>query len=418
MPLFVAHALRPLFALAAAFLAVTAALPALGQEPPLPAELTFLSAISKPYGVALESWAKVQIPTDVRGCCGNGKIVSGKHWSFKVAVQGANDADAVVAKLKPGFLANGWTLVKEFTAGGRLLWFHYQKGSVEAWATFAPVDTDRALFQAAESGPPPFTLELTPPAATPEKVDPDKGDFPYLTPVKGMKYKKGQIDPSPFYVTLKDAQQPELVSTGSLDKIYTPPSDLGNGLFDTVYHDALVKAGWTIVDDRVGADVLISAHFTKNGRNVWTSIHKNGESIDFRVADAGAVAKGLTADLAKNCHVALYGIFFDFNMATLKPESDPVLGQILDLLKKDPALKLEIQGHTDNVGNDAYNQTLSESRAKSVVTWLNGKGVAPARLMAKGYGKTRPVAENTTDDGRAKNRRVEIVDPNCVAKSK
>ena len=81
-------------------------------------------------------------------------------------------------------------------------------------------------------------------------------------------------------------------------------------------------------------------------------------------------------------------------------------------------LKLEVQGHTDNVGNDAYNQTLSEARAKAVVTWLTQHGVAADRLTAKGYGKTKPVADNGSDEGRAKNRRVEIADPGCSPKGK
>jgi outer membrane protein OmpA-like peptidoglycan-associated protein len=82
----------------------------------------------------------------------------------------------------------------------------------------------------------------------------------------------------------------------------------------------------------------------------------------------------------------------------------------------DKTLKLEVQGHTDNVGNDAYNQTLSEARAKAVATWLTQHGVAADRLTAKGYGKTKPVADNGSDEGRAKNRRVEIADPRCTPK--
>jgi outer membrane protein OmpA-like peptidoglycan-associated protein len=113
--------------------------------------------------------------------------------------------------------------------------------------------------------------------------------------------------------------------------------------------------------------------------------------------------------------VALYGVLFDFNKSTLQAASDPVLQQILSLLTKDTTLQLEIQGHTDNVGNDAYNQTLSEARAHAVVTWLTQHNIAAARLSSKGYGKTRPVADNTTDVGRAKNRRVEIADPHCKA---
>jgi OOP family OmpA-OmpF porin len=82
----------------------------------------------------------------------------------------------------------------------------------------------------------------------------------------------------------------------------------------------------------------------------------------------------------------------------------------------DKTLKLEVQGHTDNVGTDASNQTLSEARAKTVVTWLTQNGVAALRLTAEGYGKTKPVADNGSDEGRAKNRRVEIADSRCSPK--
>ncbi len=135
-----------------------------------------------------------------------------------------------------------------------------------------------------------------------------------------------------------------------------------------------------------------------------------------KVADAGA-ADDLARQLGKDCHVALYGVLFDFNKSTLKPESDAVLQHVLGLLQKDAGLKLEVQGHTDNVGNDAYNQKLSEARAKSVVAWLAGHGTAAGRLTFKGYGKTVPVAGNDDDAGRARNRRVEIAKPGCAPKN-
>ena len=83
-----------------------------------------------------------------------------------------------------------------------------------------------------------------------------------------------------------------------------------------------------------------------------------------------------------------------------------------------PSLQVEIQGHIDNVGADAYNQTLSEARARSVMTWLTQHGVAAARLSAKGYGKTQPVADNNSEDGRMRNRRVEIANPQCKLAAK
>ncbi len=131
------------------------------------------------------------------------------------------------------------------------------------------------------------------------------------------------------------------------------------------------------------------------------------------MADAG----DLSSSLAKTCHVALYGVLFDFNKSMLQPVSDGILQQVAGILTADKTLKLEVQGHTDNVGNDAYNQTLSEARAKSVMTWLTQHGVAADRLTFKGYGKTKPVADNGTDEGRAKNRRVEIADLRCTPKA-
>jgi outer membrane protein OmpA-like peptidoglycan-associated protein len=88
------------------------------------------------------------------------------------------------------------------------------------------------------------------------------------------------------------------------------------------------------------------------------------------------------------------------------------------LMAANSSTNLEIQGHTDDVGGDAYNQTLSEARARSVMIWLTQHGVAPAHMTAKGYGKTMPIADNKTDEGRMKNRRVEIADPRCKPRTK
>lgn len=108
--------------------------------------------------------------------------------------------------------------------------------------------------------------------------------------------------------------------------------------------------------------------------------------------------------------IALYGILFDFNKDTLKPESAPTLEQIAELLKKDPALKLYVVGHTDRVGTLDFNRDLSERRAKSVVSELTGKyKIAPGRLASAGVAFLAPVASNSTDEGRAKNRRVVLI---------
>lgn len=108
--------------------------------------------------------------------------------------------------------------------------------------------------------------------------------------------------------------------------------------------------------------------------------------------------------------ISLYGIYFDFNKSVVKPDSKPTLDQIAKLLKARPKLALDVVGHTDNVGGAAFNQKLSERRANAVVTALvEDNGIDEARLRASGAGLSRPVAGNDTEDGRAKNRRVELV---------
>ncbi|MGH7516528.1 MAG: DUF4892 domain-containing protein [Gemmatimonadales bacterium] len=122
--------------------------------------------------------------------------------------------------------------------------------------------------------------------------------------------------------------------------------------------------------------------------------------------DAGTMAK----DVAATGHVALYGIYFDTDKADIKPESAPTIEEIAKFLKQEPKLTLYVVGHTDNVGGYEYNMGLSERRAAAVVKELTTKhGVRVARLKPAGTGPLAPVAPNDTEEGRAKNRRVELV---------
>jgi len=103
-------------------------------------------------------------------------------------------------------------------------------------------------------------------------------------------------------------------------------------------------------------------------------------------------------------------VLFDFNKATIKPESYRVLDEAAQILKDNPKISVEIQGHTDNIGSDAYNQKLSERRAQAVANYFIAQhGIDPKRLKAVGYGESRPIASNDTEEGRALNRRVEFV---------
>ena len=106
--------------------------------------------------------------------------------------------------------------------------------------------------------------------------------------------------------------------------------------------------------------------------------------------------------------ITLEPVYFDFAKATIKPISYPILDQVAKVMTDRPAIAVRVEGHTDNFGTDAYNQKLSERRTHSVVEYLVRKGIAASRLQAVGFGETRPIAPNDTDQGRAKNRRTEF----------
>ncbi len=101
-------------------------------------------------------------------------------------------------------------------------------------------------------------------------------------------------------------------------------------------------------------------------------------------------------------------IYFETASAVLAPESAPLLKSVADVAKRCPAITIDVGGHTDNVGDQSYNQRLSEERAKSVTDFLSRQGVSLTRIRAAGYGSTRPVGSNSDAVGRAKNRRIEF----------
>jgi outer membrane protein OmpA-like peptidoglycan-associated protein len=131
-----------------------------------------------------------------------------------------------------------------------------------------------------------------------------------------------------------------------------------------------------------------------------------------QVADRMVVVSAgeITKSLASEGKVALYGIMFDFNKATIKPESRPTLDEIARFLRASPTQNVYVIGHTDNVGGFEFNMQLSNSRAQSVAADLSRTyGIPANRMVASGVGLQAPVASNATEEGRAKNRRVELL---------
>jgi outer membrane protein OmpA-like peptidoglycan-associated protein len=160
---------------------------------------------------------------------------------------------------------------------------------------------------------------------------------------------------------------------------------------------------------------------TKDDKEIWASIEQDnwgGNVYYLWIAEKAAMKQEVTADakfmsegISSTGHVAIYGIYFDFNKSDVKPESEPALQEISKLLSGNPNLKVFIVGHTDNVGGVDFNMKLSQARADAVVKALTTKyKVNPQQMKAYGVGQLAPVAPNKTEDGRSKNRRVELVE--------
>ncbi|MDR3609874.1 MAG: OmpA family protein [Ignavibacteriaceae bacterium] len=131
--------------------------------------------------------------------------------------------------------------------------------------------------------------------------------------------------------------------------------------------------------------------------------------VDYnRIEDIVKRYKGTATVNVPEENWVLIGINFDFNKATVKPESVPILYNAAEILLKNPDVKVEIQGHTDNIGSERYNQKLSLQRAETVKNFLVAKGVASNRLTTVGFGKSKPIMDNNTEQGRALNRRIEL----------
>lgn len=185
------------------------------------------------------------------------------------------------------------------------------------------------------------------------------------------------------------------------------------------YQNAARTAGGQVLFD---TPELTTIRFTKNGKEVWAAITTSnipsGMFITLNVIEKEAMkqdvvidADAMSRDIVANGRVAVYGILFDTGKSELKPESAPALAEIAKLLKATPSLKVYVVGHTDMLADLASNLKLSQARAQAVVDVLATQhGVATTRLIPFGAGPYAPVASNKTEGGRAKNRRVELVE--------
>jgi len=182
------------------------------------------------------------------------------------------------------------------------------------------------------------------------------------------------------------------------------------------YQNAARAVGGKILFDNGRTTTIV---LNKGGKELWLDVAPyHGTEYDLTIIEKELMkqevvldAAGMASDIADTGSVAIYGINFDTASSVIKPDSEPAINEIAKLLTNKPMLKVGIVGHTDMVGDATANMKLSQARAQAVITALVSKhGIAATRLVAFGAGPWAPLASNKTDDGRAKNRRVELVE--------
>lgn len=255
--------------------------------------------------------------------------------------------------------------------------------------------------------------------------DKNCSDHPLFTRMPGYwihHCKNVQFDSFAFTTGIDPATKKPQTTTieGQLWTIsYYPQNDLnpkpGELQIIRNFENAIKEKGGSVVySEKTKSTMKIE----KDGKEIWVQVTaeftgKHGLTIVQKEAmkqDIVANAELFSKDIKTTGHAAIYGILFDTAKSTIKPESAEAIGQIAKMLTSDPGLKIHVVGHTDNVGSIESNLKLSKERADAVIKELVSQhGIDAPRLNGFGCGQFAPVASNDTEEGRAKNRRVELV---------
>jgi len=218
------------------------------------------------------------------------------------------------------------------------------------------------------------------------------------TTVEGKKFKR-------TYYLKEDAQKSSVI------QIMRNYSNAVKSMGGTVIYEGMPQNAECA--DNNGLNMVVGKA-VKDGNEMWVEVETlGGDDYYLTIIIKELMKQDVTASsmfeaLNRDGHIALY-INFDTGKSVIRDESKPIIEQIVQMMKSNPDLKVGVEGHTDNVGTPASNKTLSEARAKSVVSAIVGQGVSADRLSPAGYGQDKPIADNNTEEGRAKNRRVELV---------
>jgi len=253
--------------------------------------------------------------------------------------------------------------------------------------------------------------------ATPDKVGcADHHLFPTRMPDYYLQNcETKEYDGYDFYVRKGPKQHQEGRFTFLTYKLEQGKTDQSGLAVVRNYESALTKIGGTIVSS--DPQRWVNGKVVIDGREIWAQAEKGNGAIWLRIIEKKAMVQHIVADAASfekdlkaTGHVAVYGIYFDTGKSVLKPESTPALQEVVKLLNKDPSLNLWVVGHTDSVGKVEDNMKLAQARAEAVVVALTTThGIKAARLKGYGVGPLCPTISNEDEEGRAKNRRVDLV---------
>jgi OOP family OmpA-OmpF porin len=264
-----------------------------------------------------------------------------------------------------------------------------------------------------------FALLVAPVLAVAQEDVPGSKDHPLLTRMPNFyisDYEYKEFDQADF----KDNKGEDIKVEGHIYDIFYEIKEgkEAPGKLQVIrnYENAIKEIGGSTVYEAKGEETWLKVE--KAGVTTWIYVDaRTGGEYELLIVEKKAMeqevvadAKSLAQDISTTGHASVYGIHFDFNKATVKPESEPTLKEIAKLLKQNPNLNLYVVGHTDNVGKIDYNMELSRARADAVKKALETSyGVTQNRLDSYGVGPLAPVASNETEEGRALNRRVELV---------
>jgi outer membrane protein OmpA-like peptidoglycan-associated protein len=249
-------------------------------------------------------------------------------------------------------------------------------------------------------------------------------DVPFPPPLAGAKLIATTQINEPLELKQATADDEAVIAGQSyIQQTYDRPNEVTASVFLQSYRDRLFAAGWKLIDVTKLEDipvqpetVNVAAHYRENGRNVYVRLTQEPAG-PYRIDVVDIGAEDWASTLANACRVRIHSIHFELDRPIIKEiESEPTLVKLADLIKSKNTPPVRIEGHVDNIGEEgaAARETLSLGRARMVTAWLTTQGGVPtSKVIAEGLGKSRPIAANDTDLGRALNRRIEVARQDC-----